>query len=154
MGWLDALEQRAREVIKPAAPPKLPAKPAVKPEIKHVFVQTSAPRDGHPGSVVVGYYSASDGMVDNARRGRKADRATPALGGRRGSPWRGVPTDPGILASEGAGLLAAAQLSTIEHCLSKGAPAATWRDDGGQQGMERGQSVTWTDVARNGLQNK
>jgi hypothetical protein len=27
-------------------------------------------------------------------------------------------------------------------------------DDGGEQGMERGQSVTWTDVARNGLHAK
>jgi len=32
-------------------------------EIRHVTIQTSAPRDGHPGSIVVGYYSVSDGVV-------------------------------------------------------------------------------------------
>lgn len=46
------------------APPPAP-KPSLarQLEIKHVTVQTSAPRDGHPGIVEVGYYSVSDGVV-------------------------------------------------------------------------------------------
>ncbi len=47
--------------------------------------------------------------------------------------------------------------STINrgYCLNRGAPPPQLgEDDGGEQGMERGQSVTWTDVARNGLHAK
>ena len=56
-------------------------------------------------------------------------------------PPSGVPTDARILEGEGARLQSLAQLPTVGNCLTKGAPAATWRDDGGKQGMERGQPL-------------
>jgi hypothetical protein len=65
MNWLDALERRAREAIKPAPTPQrqLPVRPLAQPDIKQVWVQTAAPRDGDAGAVEPGFYSVADGAV-------------------------------------------------------------------------------------------
>ena len=60
MGWLDALERRAREAVGnvPAAhpPARQPPKPQSIPVIKTVPVQTAAPFRGSPGAITVGYF--------------------------------------------------------------------------------------------------
>ena len=65
MGWLDALERRAREAVgnAPAAPVRQPVKPRPKAVIKTVPVQTAAPLGGSPGAITVGYYSVQDDVV-------------------------------------------------------------------------------------------
>jgi hypothetical protein len=67
MGWLDALERRAREAVgvEPAV-----SVPAVRrqshgpaPEVKTVYVQTAPQSDGYPGAVELGFYSVTDDVV-------------------------------------------------------------------------------------------
>jgi hypothetical protein len=66
MSWLDALLDRGREaktqapVAKPRAV-RLPERTA--PEIKQVWVQTAAPRDGDAGGCEPGFYSVADGVL-------------------------------------------------------------------------------------------
>jgi hypothetical protein len=69
MGWLDALERRAREAVGvvPAAPApaRQPAKPQPAPAIKSVWVQTSAPiGPGDPGAAEPAFYFVSDGVLN------------------------------------------------------------------------------------------
>ena len=66
MGWLDALERRAREAVgcprcSHARTP--PVKPRPKADIKAVPVQTAAPFGSSPGAITVGYYSVQEGVV-------------------------------------------------------------------------------------------
>jgi hypothetical protein len=67
MGWLDALERRARDAVGsvPVAPvpARQPAKPPPKADIKAVSVQTAAPLGSSPGAITVGYYSVQDDVV-------------------------------------------------------------------------------------------
>lgn len=68
MGWLDALERRAREAVGvvPAAPgpARQPAKPQPTPVIKTVWVQTAAPASPEdPGAAEPGFYSVTDGVL-------------------------------------------------------------------------------------------
>ena len=67
MGWLDALERRAREAVgsvpAPQAPTRLPATPQAPPVIRTVTVQTAAPFGDSPGAITVGYYSVQDDVV-------------------------------------------------------------------------------------------
>ena len=67
MGWLDALERRAREAVGSvpvAAPAREPAKPQPKPEIKTVWVQIApaSPPD-YPGAVEPAFYFVTDSGV-------------------------------------------------------------------------------------------
>jgi hypothetical protein len=66
MGWLDAMERRAREAVGsvPAAPPvRQPAKPQAIPVIKTVWVQTAPPLNGSAGACEPGFYSVTDGVL-------------------------------------------------------------------------------------------
>jgi hypothetical protein len=67
MGWLDALERRAREAVGsvPAAPipARQPAQPRPRADIKAVPVQTAAPFGSNPGAITVGYYSVQNHVV-------------------------------------------------------------------------------------------
>jgi hypothetical protein len=82
MSWLDAIERHARAAIgipdhgersfsntekvsgTPKPEPLQIAKPeGPKPELKTVWVQTAAPRDGNTGSAQPGLYSVTDGIV-------------------------------------------------------------------------------------------
>ena len=65
MGWLDALERRAREAtgVVPVDVARQPAKPQPKPDIKAVSVQTAAPFGSSPGAITVGFYSVQDDAV-------------------------------------------------------------------------------------------
>jgi len=93
MGWLDALERRARDAVGsvPAAraPARQPAKPQPKPDIKAVPVQTAAPFGGSPGAITVGYYSVEEGVVvmrDEA--GITTGRRQHLRAGRIPAAWR------------------------------------------------------------------
>jgi hypothetical protein len=78
VGWLDALERRARDAVGsvPAAP--VPARQSVKPRpapvIKTVPVQTAAPFGSSPGAITVGYYSVQDDVVMQDEDGRPRER--------------------------------------------------------------------------------
>ena len=67
MGWLDALERRAREAVGsvPVAPTpeRKSAQPRLKADIKAVPVQTASPVGDSPGAITVGYYSVQDDVV-------------------------------------------------------------------------------------------
>jgi hypothetical protein len=67
MGWLDALERRAREAtgIAPVAPVrKLPAPTSAKPEVQSCWVQIVAPRlPEYPGAAEPAFYFVSDGVL-------------------------------------------------------------------------------------------
>jgi hypothetical protein len=68
MGWLDALERRAREAtgIAPVAPVRATQTPTrAKPEVQSVWVQTAAPRGpGDPGAAEPAFYFVSDGVLN------------------------------------------------------------------------------------------
>jgi hypothetical protein len=67
MGWLDALERRAREAVgvEPAisAPARPPTKPRPDPVIRTVYVQTAPQSYGSPGACELGFYSVTDDVV-------------------------------------------------------------------------------------------
>ena len=67
MGWLDALERRAREAVGSVpiapAPARQPAKPQPSPVIKSVWVQTAPARPDNPGAAEQGFYSVTDGVL-------------------------------------------------------------------------------------------
>jgi hypothetical protein len=68
MGWLDALERRARQAVGvvPAAPApaRQPAKPQPTPVIKTVWMQTAPARSpDYPGAAEPGFYSVTDGVL-------------------------------------------------------------------------------------------
>jgi hypothetical protein len=66
MGWLDALERRAREAVgsvPAAAPVRVPAEPQAAPDIKTVWVQTAQPRNGDAGAAEPGFYSVTDDVL-------------------------------------------------------------------------------------------
>jgi hypothetical protein len=84
MGWLDALERRAREAtgIAPVAPApaRQPAKPQPDPDIKSVWVQTSAPIGaGDPGAAEPAFYFVSDGVLTLCDEHGKPERQTHQL---------------------------------------------------------------------------
>jgi hypothetical protein len=64
MSWLDALRDRGLQATRGLQPePPIVRKPAVEPEIKSLWVQTVAPREGDPGAVEPGFYSVTGGVV-------------------------------------------------------------------------------------------
>lgn len=81
MGWLSNWIAEIEE--RPAAPPPiarpLPRQP--KAEIKTVWVQTAAPRDGDAGGAEAGRYSVCDGVVtmydENGKPTGKSQRLAP-----------------------------------------------------------------------------
>jgi hypothetical protein len=84
MGWLEALERRAREAVGsvPVAstPARQPAKPRSNPVIKSVWVQTAAPigpRD--PGAAEPAFYFVSDGELTLCDENGKPTRHTHQL---------------------------------------------------------------------------
>jgi hypothetical protein len=83
MGWLDALERRAREAagIAPVAPERKPSTPThAKPEVKSVWVQTAAPRlPEYPGAAEPAFYFVSDGVLTLCDEHGKPERQTHRL---------------------------------------------------------------------------
>ncbi|MEH2517790.1 hypothetical protein V1279_003363 [Bradyrhizobium sp. AZCC 1610] len=82
MGWLDALERRAREAtgIAPIAPVRATPTRA-KPEVKSIWVQTAAPiGPGDPGAAEPAFYFVSDGVLDLCDEQGKPSGKSVALG--------------------------------------------------------------------------
>jgi hypothetical protein len=83
MGWLDALERRAREAtgIAPVAPVRAIQTPTrAKPEVKSVWVQTAAPiGPGDPGAAEPAFYFVSDGVLTLCDEDGKPERQTHEL---------------------------------------------------------------------------
>jgi hypothetical protein len=98
IGWLDALERRARDAVPHCS--RKPTSEAAACSCHHdVLVQTAAPFGGSPGAIMVGYYSIQDDVVV------MHDEAGIATGkrqhkGRGGSSRRSVLTDARVLAGE------------------------------------------------------
>jgi hypothetical protein len=64
MGWLDALERRAREATGVAPVRRAPTPTRAKPEVKSVWVQTAAPSPGDPGGAEPAFYFVSDDVLN------------------------------------------------------------------------------------------
>jgi hypothetical protein len=81
MGWLDALERRAREATGIATVVSVSPTPTrAKPEVKSVWVQTAAPiGPGDPGAAEPAFYFVSDGVLTLCDEHGKPERQTHQL---------------------------------------------------------------------------
>jgi hypothetical protein len=91
MGWLDALERRAREAVGSVPPkPSVPARVQAKPEIQSFWMQTAAARlPDFPGAAEPVFYFVSNGVVMLCDESGKSTGKAMALG----------PNDPQSIAS-------------------------------------------------------
>ena len=134
MTWLDALLDRGREA-KVAAPAQKPSTPArakqAEPEIISWYIQTAAPRPpDYAGAIESLFYFVDDGAVT------LCDETGKAFHGK--TMQRGAGDDPRRIAATLKRNDAVPQrfqpsdfAMARQALLEKGAPAATWRDDGG-----------------------
>jgi hypothetical protein len=75
LSWLDAIKGRAQEA-KAQAPESKPARPRTRREIKVVWFQTAAPRDGDMGAVESAHYFVADGVVTLCDEAGKSTKLT------------------------------------------------------------------------------